>query len=74
MRASVKGYCQTAGLMRKRVRAKTIQVECIGRTHGNLLSYQTMVRSDDRVTRQATSDRQQNVWWQGLAPGMTAHT
>ena len=34
---SVKGYCQTAGSAWKRVRAKTIQVECIGSTHGNLL-------------------------------------
>ena len=43
MRASVKGYCQTAGLTRKRVTAKMIQVECVGSTHGNLLSDQTMV-------------------------------
>ena len=33
-----------------------IPVECIDSTHSNLLS-------DDRVTRQATSDRQQDVRW-----------
>ena len=41
MRTSVKGYCQTAGSVWKRVRAKTIEVECIGSTHdinSNLLS------------------------------------
>ena len=51
---SVKGYCQTARLARNRLKAKTIQVECIGSTHGNLQWYE----SDDRVTRQAASDSQ----------------
>ena len=32
----------------------TIQVECVGSTHNNLLS-------DDHMTRWAVSDRQQNV-------------
>ena len=31
-------YCQTAGLAWKGVKAKTIQVECIGSMHDNLLS------------------------------------
>ena len=38
MRTSVKGYCQTAGSAWKRVRAKRIQVECVGSMYGNLLS------------------------------------
>ena len=33
----------------------TIQVECIGSTHGNLLS-ESWYKSDDHVTRQAVSD------------------
>ena len=33
------GYCQTSGSAWKRARAKTIQVECIGSTHGNFLKY-----------------------------------
>ena len=37
------------------VRAKTIRVECIGSTHGNLLS-EPWYESDDCVTRQAASD------------------
>ena len=40
----------------KRVRAKTIQVECIGSTHDNLLSQLWPYESDVRVTRQAASD------------------
>ena len=40
-----------------------IQVECIGSTHGNLLS-ELLYESDDHVTRQAAaSDRQQDVRW-----------
>ena len=41
---------------------KTIQVKCIGSTHNNLLS-ELWYKSDDRVTRQCTSDRQQDVHW-----------
>ena len=44
------------------MRAKTIQVECIGSTRGNLLS-EPWYGSDDRVTRQAASDCQQSVRW-----------
>ena len=36
------------------------QVECIGSTHDYLLS-ELWYKSDDCVTRQATSDRQQNA-------------
>ena len=39
-----------------------IQVECIGSTHGSLLS-KLWYESDNRVTRQATSDRQQDICW-----------
>ena len=39
-----------------------IQVECIGSTHGILLS-ELWYNSDDRVTRQAVGDRQQDVRW-----------
>ena len=53
-------YCQTAGSALKQARAKTIQVECIGSTHGNLLS-ELWYKSGDRVTREATSDSQQDV-------------
>ena len=38
LQLSVKGYWQTARSAWKRARVKTIQVECIGSTHGNLLS------------------------------------
>ena len=38
------------------VRAKTIQGEYIGSTHSNLL-YELWYESDDRVTRQAASER-----------------
>ena len=41
-------------------RAKAIQVECVGSTHGNFLNYG---EPDDHVTRQAMSDRQQDVCW-----------
>ena len=43
------------------MRAKSIQVECVGSTHGNLLL--NYGESDDHVTRQATSDWQQDVRW-----------
>ena len=43
--------------MCKRVRAKTIQVECFGSKHGNLLS-KSWYESDDRVTV-----GQQGVHW-----------
>ena len=43
------GYCQTAGSAWKRVRAKMIQVECIGSTHGNLLSELWYWRSRDKT-------------------------
>ena len=39
-----------------------IQVECIGSTHGYLLS-ELWDESDDRITRQTESDRQQDVRW-----------
>ena len=42
---------------RERERLKTIQVECLGSTNGNLLS-EPCYESDDRVTRQAVSDSQ----------------
>ena len=38
------------------VRAKTIEVECIGITHDNLLPQLWPYESDVRVTRQAASD------------------
>ena len=42
---------------------KTIQVECIGSTHGNLHS-EPWYKSDDRVTRQAgVTVGQQGVRW-----------
>ena len=41
---------------------KTIQVEFVGITHGNLL-FEPWFESDDRVTRQAASDEQQDVRW-----------
>ena len=59
MRTSVKGYsghCQTAGSAWKRVRAKTIPVECTGSTHDNLLSQLWLYEFDVLVTRQAASD------------------
>ena len=37
----------------------------IGSMHGNLLS-ELWYESDDHVTKQTASDRQQNVRWQGL--------
>ena len=37
------------------MRAKTIQVECIGSSHGNLLS-EPWYESDNRVKRQAASE------------------
>ena len=55
------------------MRAKTIEVECIGSTHGNLLS-ELWYESDDDVKRKAASDRQQDVrWLQVCVPGMIAH-
>ena len=36
------------------------ELECIGSTHGNLLSDKSM---DDCVTRQAVSGREQHVRW-----------
>ena len=78
LRTSVKGYCQTAGSAWKRARAKTIQGECIGSTHSNLRTFWTMhgtwyESADDHVTRQAASDRQQSMWWQGLLQVCTWH-
>ena len=55
----MKGYCQTAALVSKIARAKTIQVECVGSTHGNLYFPMNLCyESDDRVTSQAASDKQ----------------
>ena len=45
----------------------------VGSTHGNLLS-ELWDESDDRETRQAASDRQQDVRWVMYPPGMTTHT
>ena len=59
---SIKSYCQTAGSAWKRVRARTIQVECIGSTHHNLLS-EPWYESDDRMTRQVASNSWTRVRW-----------
>ena len=46
------------------VKESKSEVECIGSTHSNLLSVLNYGdKSDDRVTRQAASDRQQDVLW-----------
>ena len=44
-----------------------IQVECIGSTHGILLS-ELWYNPDDRVTRQAAGNRQQDVRWLQVRP------
>ena len=67
----VKGYCHTARSVWKRARVKMSELECIGSTHGNLLSDKTM---DDCVPRQAASGREQHVRWWGLLQVSAAHT
>ena len=82
MRTNVKGLLPDCRVsvkkVRKKARAKTIQVECVDSVHsvdsmhGNLLSELCYMLSTGRVddpmtpARQAVSDRQQNVQWRCL--------
>ena len=57
VRTSVKDDCQNAVIGMKQSKSKDSQVEYVGSMHGNLFSYV----SDDGMTRQAASDRHENV-------------
>ena len=56
-----------------KVGVKMAKVECVCSTHGNLFSDNLCHESDSHVTRQAASDRRQNVWWRGLLQVNTEH-
>ena len=55
-------YWQASGSAWKRARGETVQVGCIGSTHGYLLSG-LWGESGGRVTRQAAGGRQRDVRW-----------